>query len=120
MRSNVQISSKPANPDQFLGATHNLIVSHGTDNLPLYVLFEYRTNSNQIQTDEAEVIFSYEDGFGVPAQEDTLPRKWRITPPDPEGNALYKIPIEACVGQQHRKLRRRRYHANVRCRRYTE
>jgi hypothetical protein len=104
----------------YLGSTESLIQSENNENLPLFIQFQYQISSapNQIETDEAEAIFAYDDGFAVPANGNDLPEEWRLTDPDPMGNALFKIPVQACVAFQHRKLRRKRYHENVRCRRY--
>lgn len=99
----------------FLGSTQGLMRSDNDNHMPLYVQFQHAVGSS-IQTDEAEVIFAYDDGFAVPANVEALPESWRITPADPEGNAMFKIPKDACLDFQHRKLRKRRYHGNIRCR----
>jgi hypothetical protein len=104
----------------YLSSTSTLIKVEGEDNLPLFIQFEFNPpqSPNQLETDEAEVILAYSDGFAVPANAEMLPQEWRITEVDPEGNALFKVPPKACVGFQHRKLRRRRYFDNVKFRRY--
>lgn len=107
----------------FLGSTSKLIKlsPDSGDNLSMFVQFQFHPSdsADQIETDEAEVIFAFDDGFGVPANSNSLPDEWRISPKDPEGNALYKIPKEACIAFQHRKLRRRRYHGNIRVRKFS-
>ena len=105
---------------EYLSFTSELIKTEEGENLPLYVLFEFPPcdEPNHIVTDEAEAILAYDDGFAVLSNAENLPHDWLLSPPDPEGNAIFKIPAGACIGMKHRKLRRRRYFENVRNRRY--
>lgn len=109
-------------PNDYLGSTESLIKTGEDGSLPLFVQFQYHPSDSpeQVATDEAEVIFAYSDGFAVPSHINSLPESWRMTPPDPEGNALFLVPSEACIHSQHRKFRRKRYHGNIKCRQFDQ
>jgi hypothetical protein len=48
-----------------------------------------------LESDEAEIILLTDDGFIIQGSYN-LPNKWRVTESDMHGNAIYRIPFDAC------------------------